>query len=164
MARKLPPPHDLAVRVAAVAPGTQVTIGFVRAGKAQTATTKIGNLASATGDAGKTASTAGGQHLGVALAPLNRDTRQQLGLPQDTHGVVVSDVEAGSPADQAGIRPGDVIQSVGGQQVDMPKAAVSLVKTAMAAKKTGAAAYSAGWAISVHCHFSRWQYRRPAIG
>ncbi|MDE7548071.1 Do family serine endopeptidase [Acetobacter fabarum] len=133
--QKIATPHDLAVRVAAVAPGTQVTIGFVRAGKAQTVTAKIGNLASAAGDAGKTASAAGGQHLGIALAPLNRDMRQQLGLPQDVHGVVVSDVEAGSPADQAGIRPGDVIQSVGGQQVDAPKAAVGLIKTAMAAKK-----------------------------
>ncbi|WP_338332984.1 Do family serine endopeptidase [Acetobacter sp. LMG 32666] len=133
--QKIATPHDLAVRVAAVAPGTQVTIGFVRAGKAQTVNLKIGNLASAAGDTGKTASAVGGQHLGIALAPLNRDTRQQLGLPQDAHGVVVSDVEAGSPADQAGIRPGDVIQAVGSQQVDAPKAAVGLIKAAMAAKK-----------------------------
>ncbi|MFT9424518.1 MAG: Do family serine endopeptidase [Acetobacter syzygii] len=133
--QKISTPHDLAVRVAAVPPGTQVTIGFIRAGKAQTLTTKIGNLATATGDTGKASTAAGGQHLGIALAPLNRDTRQQLGLPQDAHGVVVSDVEAGSPADQAGIRPGDVIQSVGSQPVDAPKAAVGLIKTAMAAKK-----------------------------
>ncbi|MFT8419136.1 MAG: Do family serine endopeptidase [Acetobacter sp.] len=133
--QKISTPHDLAVRVAAVAPATQVTIGFVRAGKAQTVTLKIGNLASVAADTGKATSTVGGQHLGIALAPLNRDTRQQLGLPQDAHGVVVSDVEAGSPADQAGIRPGDVIQAVGSQQVDAPKAAVGLIKTAMAAKK-----------------------------
>lgn len=133
--QKITTPHDLAVRVAAVAPGTQVTIGYVRAGKAQTVNLKIGNLATATSDTGKASSAVGGQHLGVALAPLNRDMRQQLGLPQDAHGVVVSDVEAGSPADQAGIRPGDVIQAVGSQQVDTPKAAVALVKTAMAAKK-----------------------------
>ncbi len=132
--QKITTPHDLAVRVAAVAPGTQVTIGYVRAGKAQTVNLKIGNLATATSDTGKASSAVGGQHLGVALAPLNRDMRQQLGLPQDAHGVVVSDVEAGSPADQAGIRPGDVIQAVGSQQVDTPKAAVALVKTAMAAK------------------------------
>lgn len=61
--------------------------------------------------------------------------RQQLGLSADVRGVVVSDVDPGSPADQAGIRPGDVIQAIGSQAVDSPRAAVASVKAALAAKK-----------------------------
>ncbi len=34
------------------------------------------------------------------------------------HGVVVRQVEAGSPAAQAGVQPGDIITAVGGDRID----------------------------------------------
>ncbi|MFT8891944.1 MAG: Do family serine endopeptidase [Acetobacter papayae] len=134
--QKVGSPHDLAVRVADIAPGTQVTIGYIRAGKAETTKVTVGNLSGATSAASAPgAPTSAGQHLGVSLVPLTQQTRQQLGLGADVHGVVVSDVEPGSAADQAGVRPGDVIQAVGGASVDTPKAVVGAVHTALAAKK-----------------------------
>jgi S1-C subfamily serine protease len=42
---------------------------------------------------------------------------RQYNLPVD-HGVLVRDVEPGSPAERAGIRPQDIIVGVGGQRVD----------------------------------------------
>nr|WP_230975576.1 Do family serine endopeptidase [Acetobacter garciniae] len=134
--QKVASPHDLAVRVAAIAPGTQVTVAFIRAGNPQTLSLKIGNLAGSTPNAhGNGSGAASGQRLGVALSPLTAELRQQLGLAAGVHGVVVSDVEAGSPADQAGVRPGDLIQAVGNDAVDNPRAVATDVKAALAAKK-----------------------------
>jgi S1-C subfamily serine protease len=42
---------------------------------------------------------------------------KQYNLPVD-HGVIVREVESGSPAEKAGIRPQDIIVAVGGQRVD----------------------------------------------
>ncbi|MCI1768508.1 MAG: PDZ domain-containing protein, partial [Acetobacter peroxydans] len=113
-----------------------VTIGYIRAGKAETTKVTVGNLSGATPASSTSgAPTSAGQHLGVSLVPLTQQMRQQLGLGADVHGVVVSDVEPGSAADQAGVRPGDVIQAVGGVNVDTPKAVVVAVHLALAAKK-----------------------------
>jgi serine protease Do len=49
---------------------------------------------------------------GVSVANLNPQMRQQLGLPSGVAGVVVTAVETGSPAAEAGLRRGDVIQEV----------------------------------------------------
>jgi serine protease Do len=49
---------------------------------------------------------------GVTVGDLTPQIRRQLGLPSGTTGVVVSEVEPGSPAAEAGLRRGDVIQEV----------------------------------------------------
>jgi serine protease Do len=54
--------------------------------------------------------------LGVVLEELGEGEAKALGLPS-TNGALVSDVVAGSPAAQAGIRRGDVILKVNGQAV-----------------------------------------------
>jgi len=43
---------------------------------------------------------------------LNSETRAQLQAPDDVKGAVVARVQPGSPADNAGLAAGDVIQSV----------------------------------------------------
>ena len=45
--------------------------------------------------------------LGASLAPLTRETRQRLQLPDDTKGVVVVDIKREGAAAEAGLRPGD---------------------------------------------------------
>lgn len=56
--------------------------------------------------------------LGVGLAPpaVARRLRQSVGLPE-RDGLLVRAVEEGSPADAAGIRPGDLIVTAGGVDV-----------------------------------------------
>ena len=54
--------------------------------------------------------------LGVSVYTVTPDIAQSLGL-KDTNGALVSEVVQGSPADGAGIRPGDVITSINGQNV-----------------------------------------------
>jgi S1-C subfamily serine protease len=54
--------------------------------------------------------------LGQAGQKLTPNMARSLGLPS-AQGVVVTDVEAGSPADEVGIQQGDVILEVNQQQV-----------------------------------------------
>jgi serine protease Do len=62
--------------------------------------------------------------LGVVIQPMDADLAKALGLDR-THGALVEDVESGSPAETAGIKPGDVVMSVDGQGVphseDLPR-------------------------------------------
>jgi len=55
--------------------------------------------------------------IGIALAPLTAPLARQLGLDEDTKGVLVGDVVPGSPADKAGLKQGDVITSFAGEKV-----------------------------------------------
>ena len=58
----------------------------------------------------------GGAFLGVGLSPLTPELRTHFGVPEDL-GVMVSKVEADSPAALAGIEVGDIIARVGGDDV-----------------------------------------------
>lgn len=55
--------------------------------------------------------------LGVSIAQITPSLAETLGLPVD-HGVGVRQAEAGGPADQAGLKPGDIIVKVAGQEVN----------------------------------------------
>jgi serine protease Do len=61
-----------------------------------------------------------GGGLGLAVQDLTPEVARSLGL-SDTQGVIVSDVEEGSPADEVGMRRGDVILEVNQQQMTNPQ-------------------------------------------
>ena len=46
------------------------------------------------------------------MADLNGQARQQYNVPENVQGVVVQQVRPASPADDAGLQPGDVILEV----------------------------------------------------
>jgi S1-C subfamily serine protease len=73
--------------------------------------------------------------LGVQLQSLDTSTEKTLGFTGK--GVVVQGVIGGSPADSAGLQPGDVIQSVNGTPVTTP-ADVSRIVGALAPGKYAA--------------------------
>jgi serine protease Do len=62
--------------------------------------------------------------LGVVVQPMDADLAKALGLDK-SKGALVEEVESGSPAEQAGIKAGDVIVSIDGQDVahseDLPR-------------------------------------------
>ncbi len=68
--------------------------------------------------------------LGVMLAKLTPEARQQLNLPDSAEGVVVTDVQPGSPAAEKGLQPGDVIVEADRKQVTDPKMVAEAVRAA----------------------------------
>lgn len=54
---------------------------------------------------------------GTTFSVANSDTRARFALPESAAGPVVSVVVAGSPADKAGLRPGDVIVALNDEPV-----------------------------------------------
>ncbi len=57
--------------------------------------------------------------LGVRIAELSKDIAEQMGLPK-VQGVVIAQVEPGSPAEKAGLRDGDVVLKFNGQVIEKP--------------------------------------------
>ena len=55
--------------------------------------------------------------LGLQVIGLDSDEARQLSVPDDVTGVLVTSVEPGSAAAEAGLRRGDVIEKVGSTQV-----------------------------------------------
>ena len=55
--------------------------------------------------------------IGVAIGEVTKDVADSLGLPK-AQGALVSSVEAGGPADKAGIEPGDIILKYDGHDVE----------------------------------------------
>jgi serine protease Do len=55
--------------------------------------------------------------IGIALGPLSPAMAKQLGLDPKTKGVLCNEIVPGSPADKAGLKPGDVITAFNGQPV-----------------------------------------------
>ena len=56
--------------------------------------------------------------IGLAVGDLTPEARQQFNVPDQVHGVVVQNVRPGSPADEAGIQPGDVILEIDRKPAD----------------------------------------------
>ncbi|HEY5078559.1 MAG TPA: Do family serine endopeptidase [Opitutaceae bacterium] len=56
--------------------------------------------------------------LGVVAEPITADVAEQVGLPKDAKGVIVTETSQDSPADKAGIKPRDVILSVNGKPIE----------------------------------------------
>jgi S1-C subfamily serine protease len=59
--------------------------------------------------------------LGAKLQPVTADIADSMGLKRPA-GALIASVATGSPAAQAGLKPGDLIVSVDGQPVDDPNA------------------------------------------
>jgi serine protease Do len=103
----------LQVAVSEDTPGTTITLGILRNGSPQALTLKVGEFhkdaeVAANGDS---ASPQKGK-LGLAVAELTPDVRQQLHIPSDVKGVAIQSVRPASPADEASLAPGDVILEV----------------------------------------------------
>jgi len=111
--------------------GKTVPMEVLRKGKRQNISVTVQKLAddekvaSADKPAAKgTATSANKQlsalNLGMTLAPVTQDARRRFKLDPKVEGVVVTDVDADSPAGQKNIRAGDVITEVAQQRVTSP--------------------------------------------
>jgi serine protease Do len=106
----------LQVAVSEMNPGTKISLCVIRDGKPVKLSLTVGefhgNSEVANNDSHDDSGGAKTGKLGLAVGDLTADMRQQVSVPERVHGVVVQNVRPGSPADDAGIQPGDVIVEV----------------------------------------------------
>jgi len=103
----------LQVAVSEDTPGTKIALGIIRNGSSQTVNVTVGEFhkdAEVASDGGSAGPQKG--KLGLAVAELTPDVRQQLHIPSDVKGVAIQSVRPASPADEASLTPGDVILEV----------------------------------------------------
>jgi serine protease Do len=124
-------PRELAQMVANDKPGDEAQIALIRDGSNKTLSVKLASMPDQqqTADAGQQDDQHQGR-IGLALAPLNPDLREQLQLPERARGAVVAGVQPGSAAEQAGLREGDLVIGVGSKAVTSPSEAVAAIRTA----------------------------------
>jgi serine protease Do len=125
--------RDLARAVANTVAGQTASLAVWRDGHERNVAVTI-----ATQSAEKTAAASGHEsheRVGMALAPLSRDAREQLGLDPTASGVMVANVQPGSRADESGLQAGDLIQRIGNEPVTSPSEAVAKIHQAERDKK-----------------------------
>jgi len=126
--------RDLARLIAGAGPDKSVTLTVWRDGRdistvVSLARTPAGQTASADEPArGSAPDTKSVAALGASLAPLTKETRQRLQLPEGSVGTVVVDVRRGSAAAQAGLLPGDLIARVGDRMITGPNDVVEALR------------------------------------
>jgi serine protease Do len=101
--------HELPHAVASTKPGKTANVRMLREGKEMTVTVTIAEM---TGEPGKPA---GGhelqKNLGLTVQDITPEIAQRFEIA-DTKGVVVTGVEDGSPAEDAGFNEGDIIRAI----------------------------------------------------
>lgn len=105
-------PNDLRLKVGSMAPGTTVHLKVSRNGESRDVSLTLGEMPGGKNAANAEGGAENSPMRGVQVDELTGDIREQLGLKPDTKGVVVADVADGSPASDAGLQRGDVIEQV----------------------------------------------------
>jgi serine protease Do len=110
--------NDLSRYIASKAPGETVRLQIVREGGDRTVPVTLGTFPEQGAEDAEDSQQTGKAELGMTLRNLTPDMAEHLEMPRTAKGVVVTDVEAGDNAEDAGLQRGDVIVSVNGVNVD----------------------------------------------
>ena len=122
---------ELVARVTRTKPGATVPVKILRDRQERTLTVTVDEL-NLEDEGARTAATRetttepleeSSQAFGITLGVLTPDTARRLRAPADAEGVLVSDVEQGSPAFRAGLVRGDIITRINRQPVRTPQEA-----------------------------------------
>ncbi|HWZ82286.1 MAG TPA: Do family serine endopeptidase [Terriglobales bacterium] len=115
---------ELQVQVGQKRPGTTIKLDVIREGKNVTVPVTLEAMGKRDSDEESASSEHGKPRWGLGLADVTPDAREQLQVPKELSGAVVGNVQAGSPADNAGIQRGDVILEVNRKAVKSASDAV----------------------------------------
>jgi len=108
---------QLQVEVGQQQPGTTIHLDVMRDGKNITVPVTVAELGKGNSESADAHNPEGKARWGLAIADLNSDVRDQIQAPSELHGAVIERVQPGSPADNAGLAPGEVIQQVNHQDM-----------------------------------------------
>lgn len=118
-------------RIVAESPvGRAVDVDIIRKGEEQTVAVTLGRLEDSqnlaedgteTTEPEEAAPVATAVVLGMTIAELDEETRAGFEIAQDISGVVITEVEEGSVAQERGVAAGDVIVEIAQESVSSPK-------------------------------------------
>ena len=113
---------DLRNIVAQTAVGKDVKVKVVRDGKSKTIKVKIGEQPKDVASIGEESSGVQGEGdnkalVGLEVRNLSAEIAERLGLPPDSKGVVITDIDPASKAAEAGLRVGDIINEINREPV-----------------------------------------------
>jgi len=105
--------------------GSNVTLAYLRDGHPSSLQVTLGELP----DEDQRQPEAQQGKIGMALQTLSPDVADSLGIDRATKGAVITDVLAGSAAERAGLKPGDVIVEVDRRAVTNADEAIEALRS-----------------------------------
>ena len=138
--------RNLKLMVGQVTPGTKAEVKVLRQGKEKSfeLTLKEAPDQKSSGDQNDSSATSGDALDGVTVSDLDAGVRRQLGIPANVQGALVSEIEESTPAYDAGLRQGDVIQEINRNRIRSAEDAVAATKN-LKGKKILLRVYSQGF-------------------
>lgn len=136
----IPDAHSLMLAVSEATPGTPATVKLLRKDQTKTVTVNLGELPVKMSqlqngrDNSDSASSMADALDGVTVSDLDDNVRQQLKIPDDVRGALVTDVAQDSNSAQGGLQRGDVIVEINRQPVNNSSDAVKLGRQARGAQ------------------------------
>jgi len=106
---------DLSRYIASQSPGKTVKLDVMRNAQEKSFSVSLGTFQEETAEEGSAGARKG--KLGMTLRDLTPGMAERLELPKGARGALVWEVEAGEPAEEAGLQRGDLIVSVNGTAV-----------------------------------------------
>ncbi len=125
--------RHLKLQVAQAAPGTTVPVKIIRDGNSKTLNVTVKELPGSELASKKNSNNPDSPSdalNGVGVGDIDATIRQQLKLPADLKGAVITQVEPSSAAFEAGLREGDVILEINRKPVKSAQDAVQLTEKA----------------------------------
>ncbi|HTX21624.1 MAG TPA: DegQ family serine endoprotease [Candidatus Aquilonibacter sp.] len=127
--------HSLQLAVSSCSPGASAKLKIIRNGREQTMSIVLGDLSEqnsvSSSQNGSNGNISTNDSLnGVTVTDLDQDARQQLQIPDDIEGALVTEVDPDSNAAEAGLQEDDVIMEINRQPVTDADDAVTLCNDA----------------------------------
>jgi serine protease Do len=121
---------NLQLEVAATKPGSKIPVEIIRDGHEKTLEVTVQNLPGTKqlAEAGSQNSNDTGTLNGVTVGDLDPQARQQFNIPKDVKGALIEQVDPTSASAQAGLQPGQVIESINRHPVTDADQAVQLTE------------------------------------
>jgi len=106
--------NQLRMKISLMAPGTVANLKVLHDGNEKMVAVKLGELPGTADRATEHGEDGGSKNAleGVAVDALNSQLAREMKISPNVHGVVVTDVDQGSAAFNAGLREGDVVMEV----------------------------------------------------
>ncbi len=130
--KKVTDAGELQMEVGEMTPGTEVALQVMRDGKSISVPVTLEPMDGSDRDTKVADNSNEKPRWGVGIGDLTPDIREQLNAPDTLHGAVIERVQPGSPSDDAGLQPGEVIVGVDRHETrtaaDVQKALSSIPK------------------------------------